>query len=587
MKKIVIVPYHTSKTLKDSEHLSEGILEELIFLLSAVDGLSTTSRSTSLYLKNNPAPYDEIKKRFDVDYILEGSITYKNEQPILISQLYNASNEQLIITSERRFQLEKWIQPLDHLVYEISRTILGVNTTIKQLDEDKSKAREYYQKGLYHWNRFTHEEMELGISFFKKANRENPNFARAYAALADCYGIIGAMGYDNPKIAFKQAKIAVEKALKLNNKRSESYVSAAFIHIFHEHDFEKAKANLDQALRLNKNSVKAHHFSAMYFIHISDIQNAEKHSLHSIKLDALALPQYAMITRICIYQRRFKDAFDYIDMGLNIYPDAIPLIELRGTTNLLAGTIESAIEDFKVCINADNQNPKYYANLGYAYAKIGFFEESRTIENKINALDIKKDTGFFDYAMAILKLGQLDINGFFKHIEKSAAHGIGFIFGELLNNPMFSSVKKNIQIQNLLVKFNHLDVNKRFNKVKKPSSVITILSQTNEVFSLDPQDISFVEANDNYATIYWQDAGVLSKKLLRITLKNLEEQLHAHSYIVRCHKSYMINLNEDMIIIGNAREAYFESSYFPIRIPISRSKKESVEMLFKAQNSSI
>lgn len=587
MKKILVLPYHVNKTLKDSEYLSEGILEELIFLIASISGLSTTSRSTSLYLKNNPAPQREIQSRFDVDYVLEGSITYRNNQAVLISQLYNATNETLVLTSKNEFLLEKWTQPLNDLVHAISEIILGVNAIAKTLDEDQSRAREYYQQGLYHWNRFTYEEMQLGISFLKKANRENPNFARAYAALSDCYGIIGAMGYDNPKNAYKQAEIAVEKALKLNNKRSESYVSAAFINIFHEHEFEKAKANLDQALRLNKNSVKAHHFSAMYFIHISDLQSAEKYSLQSIKLDALALPQYAMITRICIYQRRFKNAFDYINMGLNIYPDAIPLIELRGITNLLSGNMESAIEDFKVCIKADNKDPKYHANLGYAYAKIGFFKESRAVESEVNALDIKKDTGFFDYALAIIKLGQSDIKGFFKHIEKSASYGIGFIFGELLNNPIFSEVKKNTRLQNLLIKFNHIDTKKVLNKTKKPSSIITIASHTNESLILDPQDISFIEASDNYCTVYWQNTGVLSKKMLRATLKDIEVQLQPYSYIVRCHKSYMINLNEDMQVIGNAREAYFESSYLPIRIPISRAKKASIEILFEAQRSII
>ncbi len=321
----------------------------------------------------------------------------------------------------------------------------------------------------------------------------------------------------------------------------------------------------------------------MYNIHISDLKKAEKHSLRTLKLDALALPHYAMITRICIYQRRYNAASDYISMGLNIYPEAIPLIELRGTTNLLLGNIEEAIEDFKSCLKADEDDPKYYANLGYAYAKIGFFEKSRIIENKLEALPIKKDTGYFDYALAILKLGQSDIKGFLIHIEKSAAYGIGFIFGELLNNPMFSEVKKNDRVQNVLAKFNHIILDKSINKVKKPSSVITIASLTNESLTIDPQDISYIEANDNYATIYWYDSGVLTKKMLRVTLKNIEKQLLASSYIVRCHKSYMINLNEEMQIVGNTRESYFESSYLSIRIPISRSKRKSISTLFEAE----
>lgn len=583
MKKILVLPYHLQSTFKDLEYLSEGILEELIFRITSVDRLNTMSRSTSLYLKNNPAPHSEIQLRFDVDYVLEGSITYKENQCFLISQLYDASNEVLVLTSKKEFQLEKWTTPLEGLTGEISEAILGKKKAIEIIDKDPSRAREYYQQGLYHWNRFTFQEIRLGITFFKRAIKENPDFSLAHAAMADCYGIIGLMGYDNPKIAFKQAKSAVEKALKLNNKRSESYVSAAFINIFYEHDFIKSKLNLEQALRLNKHNVKAHHFFAMHYIHTSDIHNAEKHSLLTLKLDALALPHYAMITRIYIYQRRFKDALDYANIGLGINAQTIPLVELRGTIKLFSGNIESAIEDFKRCIDSDEENPKYYANLAYAYAKLGFYEESRSIEGQLNELVINKDTGYFDYAMAIVKLGHSDIKGFLNHIEKAATLDLGILGGELLYNPLFSEVKKNARIQNLLHKLNPLESRNNFNKTKKPSAIIKLISQTNETITLDPQDISFIAANDNYCTIYWQESGVLTKRMLRVTLKNIEDQLHAFSYIVRCHKSYMINLNEDVKITGNAREAHFESSYLPVRIPISRTKKSSIQTFFDSE----
>ena len=84
----------------------------------------------------------------------------------------------------------------------------------------------------------------------------------------------------------------------------------------------------------------------------------------------------------------------------------------------------------------------YLAYLGYAYSKIGFYAEARSIETRINALDIKKDTGVYDYALAILKLGQNNIKEFFIHLEKAVAFGVGFLPGELLNNPIFNDIKK-------------------------------------------------------------------------------------------------------------------------------------------------
>ena len=120
--------------------------------------------------------------------------------------------------------------------------------------------------------------MLLAIGFFRKSIKENESFALPYAAIADCYSIIGTMGFEPPISAFKLAKEFVNKALILNNKRSESYVSAAFIDMFYERDFPQAKANLNQAISLSNDNLKAHHALAMYYIHKADFENAEKHS---------------------------------------------------------------------------------------------------------------------------------------------------------------------------------------------------------------------------------------------------------------------------------------------------------------------
>lgn len=583
MKKILILPYQVPQKFKNSEYLSEGILEELIYLISPSSELNTTSRSTSLYLKNNPMPLYKIKEQFDVDYVLEGSIKYDNAHFYIISQLYTASDETLVYNSKIEFHLDKWTKPLDLLAREITESIVGKTKEVKHSNIDSSKAREYYQHGLYHWNRFTYEEMLLGISFFKRATKENLDFTLAYAALADCYSIIGLMGYDDPIKSFKLANKEVQKALLNKEIRSESYVAAAFVNIFYKSNFLKAKQNLEKAESLHKNNLKVHHVWAMYYIHTSNLEKAEKHSLITIKLDPLALPHYAMITRIYLYQRKFKEALAYVNKGLSINFKVIPLIKLKGVINLVSGNIESAIEDFSYCIKMDVSNPTYYAYLAYAYSKIGFYEKSRELEIKIQKLTIKKETGLFDYAMAIIKLGQTDIKEFFKYIEKSVTYGIGFVPGELINNPIFSEVKKNVRMQKLLIKCNH-EVNKSvFRRTQKPSKTIEITTHTNEVLVLDPQDIAFVEGSDNYCIVHWLDAGILNKKMIRITLKGLDKQLSSFEYLVRCHKSFIINLMENMQLKGNAKATFFESSYLPIRIPVSRTKRIEILNLFEKE----
>lgn len=580
MKKVLILPFHLSRIFENLEYLPEGILEELIFTLSSLKGLQTTSRSTSLYLGANPIPHKEMFSKFDIDYVLEGSIKKEQFNCFFATQLYEAKTEKLIFNAKIPFQIDAWTSALHTLVYKISEEITE-NKLTQSIAINTTKKREFYQQGLYHWNRFTHNEMNLAITFLKKAIKEDSNFAQPYAALADCYSIIGLMGYDNPIQAFSSAKKAVQKALLLNDKRSESYVSAALVNMYFDKDLPKSKQNLLQALKLNKDNLKAHHVLAMYYIHVLDLNNARKHSLITLKIDPLSLPHFAMMARISLYQRRFKDGLDFVEAGLNINHKAMPLIELRGIINIASGNAENAIEDFKTCIESDSNSPIYLAFLGFTYSKIGFYAEARGIETKINALNFSKKTGVYDYALAVIKLGQQNIKDFFFHLEKAVAFGVGFLQGELLNNPIFNDIKKHPKTKEILIKFGYHDQHQTIIKKKRASNVLTLQSLTKQVLTLDPQDISFIESNDNYVFVYHLKDGIILKTMLRIPLKQIEQQLFDYTYLVRCHKSFMINLEEQMQIHGNSKSSYFESSFFPKRIPISRSRKVVIEALYR------
>ncbi|OUR99327.1 hypothetical protein A9Q86_12180 [Flavobacteriales bacterium 33_180_T64] len=580
MIKILILPYQIDNSINDLGYLSDGIFEELTQLITLNSNLKTTSRSTSFFLLNNPIPTLESKERYGIDFIIEGNITCKSGNYQIATRLYKTTNEALMLNESSRFNLKKWTQPLNELANNIILAINGKKEPLNKVQNENSKAREFYLRGIYHWHRYTHAEMLLAIKFFKKSIKENDSFVVSYAAIADCYSVIGAMGYEEPVQAFKLAKTHVDKALLLNDKRSDSYVSAAFVNIFYSRDFSQAKINIEQALKLNTKNVTAHHVFAIYYIHQGDFLKAEKHSALTIKLDPLALPYYSMMIRIQIYLKRYTIAIDYINAALNIdlkFENALK--EYRAYANLFLGNLETSIEDFKSNVEQDSHNPMAMAHLSYAYSKANFYQESKAIEQCIYNLNIEHNTGILSYALAIVKLGQLDYKTFYKHSEKAIQLGLGIFPAELKSNPIFAEVRKDIRYQKILTQCNISDDISTFNKNRQLASIINVKSNTSETLTVDPQDISFIEASDNYCTIYWFDSGILKNKILRLTLKSMEDQLAAYKNIIRCHKSFMINLHQELTLTGNARAQFLESRPLPIRIPVSRSKNKSIRLL--------
>ncbi|MEK6154710.1 LytTR family transcriptional regulator DNA-binding domain-containing protein [Flavobacteriaceae bacterium 3-367] len=584
MKKVLILPYHIDK-LDDLHHLSEGILEESIYLISKSSQIKTASRTTSLYVKANPIPLEKLKTEHQVDYLIEGNLKQINGEYIIFTRLFKIDTKEELLAFDTLVQIEKWTISVKLIVKNVLNIIDGGESNFLFKDtSDKTKAREYYLRGLYHWHRYTYPEMLLAISLFKKSIKENKSLAVSHSAIADCYSIIGIMGYDNPILAFETGRKFSNRSLVLNNKRSESYVSAAFIDIFFDRNFHQAEINLTQALKLNSENIKAHHASAMNHIHKKQFNKAKHHAEITIREEGLAIPHYAMMIRILIYMKDYVNAKKYITDALKIDKNAHPIIELRGLTNLFLGHIESSIEDFKYCKETEKNNPIYYAYLAFAFAKSGFYAEAMQLENEVRDLDLQQNTGLFNYAIGIIRLGFNQEKEFFKHIERSIRFNLGLLPGEFLCNPIFDTIRNTFKYTSLLHLINLDNSTYKTNQREKPSQIITINTQTSETFEIDPQKILYAEGNDNYSTLYWKNMGTIEKRTLRATLKSIQSQLRGFDYIQRCHKSFIINLNNHLVLYGNSKTSYFKSPDIPIQIPVSRARYKLLKEYIIKQN---
>jgi len=113
---------------------------------------------------------------------------------------------------------------------------------------------------------------------------------------------------------------------------------------------------------------------------------------------------------------------------------------------------------------------------------------------------------------------------------------------------------------------------------------VTLYSDTSESLTLNLPDLLYIEADDNYATVVWREQEVLQKKLLRVNLKNLESQLN-NSFMLRCHRSYIVNINAIGAISGNTNGYKLKINGSDFSIPVSRPKgREVMEKISQLRN---
>lgn len=121
-------------------------------------------------------------------------------------------------------------------------------------------------------------------------------------------------------------------------------------------------------------------------------------------------------------------------------------------------------------------------------------------------------------------------------------------------------------------------------ELSENSPTVTILSDTSETIDLRLTDLVYIESSHNYSTVFWKTAAGLEKKILRIYLKNIETQLN-NSFIVRCHRSYIVNINAITHVTGNTNGYKLSLEGTETTIPVSRSKgSEVIEKISQIRN---
>lgn len=153
-----------------------------------------------------------------------------------------------------------------------------------------------------------------------------------------------------------------------------------------------------------------------------------------------------------------------------------------------------------------------------------------------------------------------------------------FLKNKLLQQNLKSAIVANLELKKIK------NLKKEALVKSNANAVLTIYSETSETLSFHLPHLLFVEADDNYSTIFWKTEKGIQKKLLRVNLKSVESQIN-NNFAIRCHRSYIINVNAISNIIGNTNGYKLQILDTDFSIPVSRPKgKEVIEKIHQLRN---
>jgi serine/threonine protein kinase/Tfp pilus assembly protein PilF len=455
-KSIAVLPFVNMSADKDDEYFSDGMTEELINALSKVKGLRVAARTSSFVFKGKTENISNIGQQLHVNTILEGSFRKAGNKLRITAQLINvASGFQFWSdTYERETQDVFAIQD------EISRAIVsalkielvgeqGIQLTKRYTENNEAYL--LYLKGLFFWNKRTEEGLKKAIEQFDEALEVDPNYALAYAGLADSYDMLGSYVFLPPQEAVSKVKWAATKALEIDDTLAEAYASLGFAKCRFEWDWSGSEKDFKRAINLNASYATAHHWYGDLLEKIGRFDESIIETKRALTLDPLSLPINTSLGSCFKAARQYDQAIEQCKKAIEIDPSFSWAHSILAQAYLQKSMSELAISEFQKAVDYSGRSLEDLPQLANAYAVAGKKDEALNILEELNRRS--KQTYVSGFSMALLYNGLGEKDKALEFLEKAYGERDGALC-YLKYDLRFDNIRSDPRFQALLKKMN-------------------------------------------------------------------------------------------------------------------------------------
>jgi tetratricopeptide (TPR) repeat protein len=263
-------------------------------------------------------------------------------------------------------------------------------------------------KGRYFWNKRSEEGFRRAIESFNLAIKQDPNYALAYAGLADCYGLMPAWALMPPSVGHPKARAAAEKAILLDKSLAEAYAALAHTQHNYDWDWSGAETNYRRAISLNPNYATARHWYANFLSEMGKQDDAIAEKLRALDLDPLSLIINADFGYLYYQCRQYDRAIAQLKKALELDANFPITYQYLGFVYQQKKMYDDAIVAFQKAVSLIPDSAEAKAELAAAYAVAGRHAEALKI---LEDLKEESKSGYvvaFDFAMIYLNLGDKD-----------------------------------------------------------------------------------------------------------------------------------------------------------------------------------
>lgn len=410
IRSLAVLPLANLSGDPEQDYFVDGMTDALRQHLEGISSLRVISRTSSMHYRGSGKPVPDIARELKVDAVVDGSVLRSGDRVRIDVELIQASMDKHLWSNSYQgdlgdvFALQVGVAR--RIADEIRVTLTPPDhARLARVRTSNLDAYEAYSKGRFFWNKRTEKDLNKAIGFFQQAVNKDPDYALAYDGLADCWLPLGWYGYLSPAATYPNARVAVTRALRLDDSLAEAHTSLAFVKLFYDRDWAAAERELRRAIDLNPNYANGHHWYAEYLLLVNRHKEAIAEAARARELDPLSNIINTSLGSRYFFARQYDKAIEACRNVVEMDPTFIQARLVLGQAYEQKGMLREATAEFETAVSLDGGSSMYTASLAHAFGVVGRRAEALKVLEDLRKMAESRFVSSYDLALADVGIG--------------------------------------------------------------------------------------------------------------------------------------------------------------------------------------
>jgi DNA-binding winged helix-turn-helix (wHTH) protein/tetratricopeptide (TPR) repeat protein len=412
---IAVLPLADRGGDADTEYLSDGITESVISSLSRLPRLKVIAWSTVSQFKGREGlDVLEAGRRLHVRALLTGRLLRVKGRMVLSAELVDVADGTQLWGGHYSRPVVDIFGVQEEIAAEVSEQLrLALSgeerSALARRHTESPEAYDLYLRGRYFWNKRNEQGARKAVEFFRRAVEADPDYALAYAGLADAYHLLSNLGILAPREGHPKAKEAALTALAKDERLAEAHASLGIIGLRYDWDWPAAERELKRAIALNPNCALARHWYAIYLNARTHFDEAIAECKRALRLDPLSLIINTMLGIHYLFAGRYAEGVAQLRRTLELDPDFIYAHSAIAECYYYVGSHEQAVAAMeRACELAGWDTSNALLARGFIYAAAGRVAEARALLEELKRRAEREFVSGYEMGRIYVLLGETD-----------------------------------------------------------------------------------------------------------------------------------------------------------------------------------